>query len=78
MKMGRGAGERRLKESLRNDVSLVSFSWPSRVAGASEREQGRANERGRWKVSENVQEFQEQVASGDMKGGRDKCNRRAL
>lgn len=57
---------------------MVSFQLWNRVDGASEREGGRENEAGRWKVSENVQEFREQVASGDMKGGRDKCNRRAL
>jgi len=31
------------------------------VDGASEREGGRENEAGRWKVSENVQEFQDKM-----------------
>lgn len=53
-------------------AGLAEWLGPARGSKA------RANEGGRWKVSENVQEFQEQVASGDMKGGRDKCNRRAL
>lgn len=54
-------------------LSLVEQSaWGQRKG------RGQENEAGRWKVSKNVQEFQEQVASGDMKEERDKCNRRAL
>ncbi|RXN37999.1 putative oral cancer-overexpressed protein 1 [Labeo rohita] len=73
--------ENPMYEKLQEDMERVRSKFRqlwNRVDGASEREGGRENEAGRWKVSENVQEFQEQVASGDMKGGRDKCNRRAL